>query len=151
METAKSVGLLMFRERSWESNLTDSFSSENKKCDDNSYLNDYFMDPRGGTDSAPEEKRTFAKASTDMNSDLLPLNETVFLHTDSIEASNLNRFATSKKGQRNKVSDNRNIHSMPSSIQLTCEDVIITSGCSSAIELAISVLLNGGDNLLVPR
>lgn len=147
----KPVGLLMFRERSWESNLTDSFSSENKKCDDNSYLNDYFLDMRGGTDSAPEEKTTFEKASPELNSDLLPMNETVFLHTDSIEASNLNRFATTIKGQKNKVSEHRNINSMPSSVQLTCEDVIITSGCSSAIELAISVLLNEGDNLLVPR
>jgi tyrosine aminotransferase len=31
------------------------------------------------------------------------------------------------------------------------DDVVITSGCSGAVELAISVLLNEDDNLLVPR
>lgn len=30
------------------------------------------------------------------------------------------------------------------------QDVILTSGCSQAIELAISVLCNPGDNVLVP-
>lgn len=30
------------------------------------------------------------------------------------------------------------------------QDVILTSGCSQAIELAISVLCNPGDNILVP-
>uniref|UniRef100_H3CTX2 Tyrosine aminotransferase n=1 Tax=Tetraodon nigroviridis TaxID=99883 RepID=H3CTX2_TETNG len=33
---------------------------------------------------------------------------------------------------------------------LTAEDVILTSGCSQAIDLAISVLCNPGDNILVP-
>lgn len=37
-----------------------------------------------------------------------------------------------------------------SSRKVTEEDVIIASGCSGAVELAISVLLNPGDNLLVP-
>ena len=36
-------------------------------------------------------------------------------------------------------------------ISLNADDVIITSGCSGAVEMAISVLLNEGDNLLVPR
>lgn len=31
------------------------------------------------------------------------------------------------------------------------DDVIICSGCSGAVELAISVLLDEGDNILVPR
>lgn len=30
------------------------------------------------------------------------------------------------------------------------QDVILTSGCSQAIDLAISVLCNPGDNILVP-
>lgn len=34
--------------------------------------------------------------------------------------------------------------------KVTEEDVIIASGCSGAVELAISVLLNPGDNILVP-
>lgn len=36
-------------------------------------------------------------------------------------------------------------------ISLSTDDVIITSGCSGAVEMAISVLLNEGDNILVPR
>ncbi|XP_057692145.1 tyrosine aminotransferase [Corythoichthys intestinalis] len=34
---------------------------------------------------------------------------------------------------------------------LEAEDVILTSGCSQAIDLVISVLCNPGDNILVPR
>ncbi|XP_061628562.1 tyrosine aminotransferase [Phyllopteryx taeniolatus] len=34
---------------------------------------------------------------------------------------------------------------------LDAEDVILTSGCSQAIDLAISVMCNPGDNILVPR
>lgn len=41
------------------------------------------------------------------------------------------------------------------SLQVKCahppfQDVILTSGCSQAIDLAISVLCNPGDNVLVP-
>ena len=31
------------------------------------------------------------------------------------------------------------------------DDIIIASGCSGALELVVSVLLNAGDNLLVPQ
>ena len=31
------------------------------------------------------------------------------------------------------------------------QDVVITSGCSGALDLAITVLLNPGDRLLVPK
>lgn len=34
---------------------------------------------------------------------------------------------------------------------LTENDVVVASGCSGALELAISVLLNPGDNLLIPK
>ena len=34
---------------------------------------------------------------------------------------------------------------------LTMEDVIITSGCSGAIEIALQGLLNPGDNILLPN
>lgn len=44
-----------------------------------------------------------------------------------------------------------NVENYFSSAEITEDDVIITSGCSGAIELAISVLLNEGDNMLVPR
>lgn len=33
---------------------------------------------------------------------------------------------------------------------ITADDVIISSGCSGALELAITVLVNEGDNILVP-
>ena len=35
-------------------------------------------------------------------------------------------------------------------ITLSKKDIIIASGCSGALEMAISVLLNEGDNILVP-
>ena len=35
--------------------------------------------------------------------------------------------------------------------RVTEDDVIIASGCSGALELAISVLVNEGDNILSPR
>jgi hypothetical protein len=34
---------------------------------------------------------------------------------------------------------------------ITADDVILCSGCSSSIDLCISVLANPGDNILVPR
>lgn len=34
---------------------------------------------------------------------------------------------------------------------LTLDDVVIAGGCSGALDLAISVLLNPGDRLLVPK
>uniref|UniRef100_A0A7N8XMQ3 Tyrosine aminotransferase n=1 Tax=Mastacembelus armatus TaxID=205130 RepID=A0A7N8XMQ3_9TELE len=42
-----------------------------------------------------------------------------------------------------------NFYSCPEA-PLEAEDVILTSGCSQAIDLAISVLCNPGDNILVP-
>ncbi len=42
------------------------------------------------------------------------------------------------------------VSSLPDCV-VTEDDVIIASGCSGALELAITVLLNKGDNLLVPR
>ncbi|XP_067358377.1 tyrosine aminotransferase isoform X1 [Channa argus] len=42
-----------------------------------------------------------------------------------------------------------NFYSCPEA-PIAAEDVILTSGCSQAIELAISVLCNPGDNILVP-
>ncbi|KAJ1959148.1 hypothetical protein GGI12_004488, partial [Dipsacomyces acuminosporus] len=35
--------------------------------------------------------------------------------------------------------------------QLTADDVVMTSGCSAAVEMAISVLCNEGQNILLPR
>ena len=40
--------------------------------------------------------------------------------------------------------------SRPNSV-VTDEDIIIASGCSGALDLAITVLVNEGDNILVPR
>lgn len=41
----------------------------------------------------------------------------------------------------------------PSEITLlfSSQDVILTSGCSEAIELCLAVLVNPGQNILVPR
>lgn len=41
-------------------------------------------------------------------------------------------------------------HGQSKSSPYPIQDVILTSGCSQAIELAISVLCNPGDNILVP-
>lgn len=35
--------------------------------------------------------------------------------------------------------------------EVTEDDIILASGCSGALELAISVLVNEGENILVPR
>jgi tyrosine aminotransferase len=42
-------------------------------------------------------------------------------------------------------------HATSSEAPVTAEDVILTSGCSHALQLAIEVLANPGDNILVPR
>lgn len=41
----------------------------------------------------------------------------------------------------------------PNKMKLFCslQDVILTSGCSQAIELCLAVLANPGQNILVPR
>lgn len=39
----------------------------------------------------------------------------------------------------------------PLSSLCSLQDVILTSGCSQAIELALAVLANPGQNILVPR
>ncbi|ELU03237.1 hypothetical protein CAPTEDRAFT_162073 [Capitella teleta] len=48
---------------------------------------------------------------------------------------------------RQAVADHYSLPSAP----LTSQDVIFASGCSSALDLAISVLANEGQNILVPR
>lgn len=35
--------------------------------------------------------------------------------------------------------------------EVSADDVMITSGCSGAVELALTVLVNEGDNVLVPK
>lgn len=65
----------------------------------------------------------------------------------------LPRGATRGRGEHEKTAPNAailmffpkaNVHHPP------FQDVILTSGCSQAIDLAISVLCNPGDNILVP-
>jgi histidinol-phosphate/aromatic aminotransferase/cobyric acid decarboxylase-like protein len=41
--------------------------------------------------------------------------------------------------------------SLPSPPFLSSQDVILTSGCSQAIELCLAVLANPGQNILIPR
>lgn len=35
--------------------------------------------------------------------------------------------------------------------QLTSKDIVLASGCSGALDLAITVLANPGQNILIPR
>eukprot|EP00485_Elphidium_margaritaceum_P007571 CAMPEP_0202692054 /NCGR_PEP_ID=MMETSP1385-20130828/6546_1 /ASSEMBLY_ACC=CAM_ASM_000861 /TAXON_ID=933848 /ORGANISM="Elphidium margaritaceum" /LENGTH=558 /DNA_ID=CAMNT_0049347527 /DNA_START=45 /DNA_END=1721 /DNA_ORIENTATION=+ len=53
-------------------------------------------------------------------------------------------------GARNARASLAKKYSMPH-IQCTQDDVVITSGCSDALNLSICALLNKGDNFLIPR
>lgn len=42
-------------------------------------------------------------------------------------------------------------YSIPEQIPLTSQDIILTSGCSGALEMSINVLASPGDNILIPK
>uniref|UniRef100_A0A8D2ZDW9 Tyrosine aminotransferase n=1 Tax=Scophthalmus maximus TaxID=52904 RepID=A0A8D2ZDW9_SCOMX len=67
---------------------------------------------------------------------------------DAIDSHKFNGYAPSVGylKSRQAVANFYSCHGAP----LEAEDVILTSGCSHAIDLAISVLCNPGDNILVP-
>ncbi|XP_056908354.1 tyrosine aminotransferase isoform X2 [Takifugu flavidus] len=67
---------------------------------------------------------------------------------DAIDSQQYNGYAPSI-GYLKSRQALANFYSSPEA-PLTAEDVILTSGCSQAIDLAISVLCNPGDNILVP-
>lgn len=142
---------------SWSSNLTDSFSYENKKCDDISDTCDYFENTNGEVDSLDSNHMNCDDSSKEKQSI-----GTVFLHISDMIQHNTDHKKESKQFQPSQNYTNRvasrylhhpalNTDCLPASVRVTGDDVIITSGCSGAVEMAISVLLNEGDNILVPR
>uniref|UniRef100_A0AAV2KYK5 Tyrosine aminotransferase n=1 Tax=Knipowitschia caucasica TaxID=637954 RepID=A0AAV2KYK5_KNICA len=67
---------------------------------------------------------------------------------DAIDSQKFNGYAPSV-GYLQSRQAVANFYSSPEA-PLDAQDVILTSGCSQAIDLAISVLCNPGDNILVP-
>ncbi|XP_034445184.1 tyrosine aminotransferase [Hippoglossus hippoglossus] len=67
---------------------------------------------------------------------------------DAVDSQKFNGYAPSV-GYLKSRQALANFYSCPEA-PLEAEDVILTSGCSHAIDLAISVLCNPGDNILVP-
>ncbi|XP_026143056.1 tyrosine aminotransferase-like [Carassius auratus] len=80
----------------------------------------------------------------------LPTDDTVLQAVkEAIDSHKYNGYAPSVGYQKSREAV-ANFYSCPEA-PLEGKDVILTSGCSQAIELAISVLCNPGDNILVPR
>ncbi|XP_051884589.1 tyrosine aminotransferase [Pristis pectinata] len=80
----------------------------------------------------------------------LPTNEKILqAMKEAVDSGRFNGYAPSigYQSSRDAVA---NFYSCPES-PLKAKDVILTSGCSQAIELAISVLANSGQNILIPR
>ncbi|PKU35302.1 tyrosine aminotransferase [Limosa lapponica baueri] len=80
----------------------------------------------------------------------LPTNDEVTLAVKEVlDSGRYNGYAPSVGYQscREAVAAYYNCPEAP----LTAQDVILTSGCSQAIELALAVLANPGQNILVPR
>ncbi|XP_032378286.1 tyrosine aminotransferase-like [Etheostoma spectabile] len=67
---------------------------------------------------------------------------------DAIDSQKYNGYAPSVGYLKSRHAV-ANFYTCPEA-PLEAEDVILTSGCSQAIDLAISVLCNPGDNILVP-
>lgn len=67
---------------------------------------------------------------------------------DALDSQRYNGYAPSVGYVKSREAV-ANFYSCPEA-PLEAEDVILTSGCSQAIDLAISVLCNPGDNILVP-
>lgn len=79
----------------------------------------------------------------------LPTDEAVLqAMKDAIDSQKFNGYAPSVGYLKSREAVS-NFYSCPQA-PLEAEDVILTSGCSQAIDLAISVLCNPGDNILVP-
>ncbi|MEQ2243846.1 hypothetical protein ILYODFUR_011026 [Ilyodon furcidens] len=68
---------------------------------------------------------------------------------DAIDSQKYNGYAPSVGYLKSRQAV-ANFYSSPEA-PLEAEDVILTSGCSQAIELAINVFCNPGDSILVPR
>jgi DNA-binding transcriptional MocR family regulator len=131
------------------STLTDSFSYENKNSSDTC---DYFEDRNSDTPSADSsrmcEESTEASLLSRANLSKQNADELRGLH---LRLSSTN-ISAQQEGNFTRLAEGKlNLDSLPSSIQISGNDVIIASGCSGAVEMAISVLMNEGDNILVPR
>ena len=133
------------------SNLTDSFSYENKNSSDTF---DYFEDRNFDSPSLDSghlcEESSEASQLSSSNLNKENADEVRGLH---LRLSNANISAQQENNFTRAGGDSRKwkLDSLPSSIQISGNDVIIASGCSGAVEMAISVLMNEGDNILVPR
>ncbi|KAK1163456.1 tyrosine aminotransferase [Acipenser oxyrinchus oxyrinchus] len=68
---------------------------------------------------------------------------------EAIDSKRFNGYAPAIGYQKSREAVS-NFYSCPEA-PLDAKDVILTSGCSQAIELAIAVLCNPGQNILVPR
>ncbi|RXM29569.1 Tyrosine aminotransferase [Acipenser ruthenus] len=68
---------------------------------------------------------------------------------EAIDSMKFNGYAPAIGYQKSREAVS-NFYSCPEA-PLDAKDVILTSGCSQAIELAIAVLCNPGQNILVPR
>uniref|UniRef100_A0A673LXH2 Tyrosine aminotransferase n=1 Tax=Sinocyclocheilus rhinocerous TaxID=307959 RepID=A0A673LXH2_9TELE len=80
----------------------------------------------------------------------MPTDDTVLQAVkEAIDSHKYNGYAPSVGYQKSREAV-ANFYSCPEA-PLEDKDVILTSGCSQAIELAINVLCNPGDNILVPR
>ncbi|XP_072926651.1 tyrosine aminotransferase [Hemitrygon akajei] len=80
----------------------------------------------------------------------LPTNEKILqAMKEAVDSGKFNGYAPSV-GYQSSRDAVANFYSCPES-PLTAKDVILTSGCSQAIELAISVLANPAQNILIPR
>ena len=133
------------------SNLTDSFSYENKNSSDTC---DYFEDRNS------ENPSLDSGHMCDASNEALQLSRSNLCKQNADEMRGLHlrlsstNISAQQDGNFTRIGgDSRkwNLDSLPSSIQISGNDVIIASGCSGAVEMAISVLMNEGDNLLVPR
>ncbi|EDO40513.1 predicted protein [Nematostella vectensis] len=79
---------------------------------------------------------------------LQPPKEAVEAITESAKSGKNNGYAPSSGYLKSKEAIAKYC-SRPNA-EVEAKDVVITSGCSHALEMAISVLLNPGDNLLIP-
>jgi hypothetical protein len=143
--TSEKSAVKYFR-RSCTSSLTDSFSYENKRCDDSSDMSDCFDETACDFDSC--------FTHCDRNAEGVELADELSNHINGAKNDEYSKAELLARRCKFKSRYQQNMQitdSLPSQIRITGDDVIIASGCSSAVEMAISVLLNEGDNILVPR
>jgi len=80
---------------------------------------------------------------------LTPADSVVKAVVDSIRSGKHNGYTSSVGSSKAREAIAK--HTSTPTSQVTEKDVIICSGCSSALEMCVTVLANAGDNILVPR